>query len=95
MTQALSDEELSAALQDLPEWSGNSNGIIRKYHFKDFPAAIAFMHRLVDAIEADNHHPEWTNVYNSVSVRLRTHDADNKVTAKDIKLAHLLENAAG
>jgi 4a-hydroxytetrahydrobiopterin dehydratase len=94
MTPALNEEELKLAMQDLPEWSGNLNGIIRRYQFSDFPAAIAFMHKLVDAIEAEQHHPEWTNIYNTVSVRLRTHDADNQVTAKDIKLAHLLEDAA-
>lgn len=91
---ALSDNELQEALRDLPEWSGDSNGIKRSYEFKDFKAAINYMSGLADAIDADNHHPEWTNVYNTVSVRLRSHDADDKVTSKDIKLAKLLEKAA-
>ncbi len=91
MSSPLPDDALQAALAELPDWTGDRNGISRTYTFSDFPSAISYMHGLVDAIEADNHHPEWSNVYNRISVNLRTHDADNKVTDKDICLAKLLD----
>lgn len=91
MTSPLTDEQLGEALSHLPEWLGDSDGISRAFEFPDFPSAIAFMASLVDEIEAADHHPEWSNVYNRLSVTLRTHDADNKVSEKDIALATLLD----
>lgn len=94
MSQALSSEALCNALKDLPAWSGDVHGISRSFTFADFPQCIAFMVSMVADIEAANHHPEWSNVYNRLTVTLKTHDADNQVTNKDIQLALLLDKRA-
>ncbi|MDX5320260.1 MAG: 4a-hydroxytetrahydrobiopterin dehydratase [Bacteroidota bacterium] len=72
-------------------WKEENNALHRTYEFKTFVAAIAFMVNAAMHIDQMNHHPEWTNVYNRVSVRLTTHDAGNTVTDKDRQLAELLD----
>lgn len=72
-------------------WTEANNSLSKTYVFKDFLQAIAWMEHCVPTIEALQHHPEWTNVYNKVSIVLRTHDAGNIVTDKDRKLAQLLD----
>ncbi|TBW34046.1 4a-hydroxytetrahydrobiopterin dehydratase [Siculibacillus lacustris] len=67
-------------------WSGDATAIEREYRFVDFPAAIAFMVAASFRCEAANHHPDWTNVWNRLTVRLSTHDA-GRVTDKDLALA--------
>ena len=94
MPKALNAQEISAALNTLPGWSGNSSGLTRTYQFADFKVAIAFMQQAAPAIDASNHHPEWSNVYNRVNVTLRTHDAGNHVTELDVTLARLLDTYA-
>ena len=96
-TARLSSPAISAALLHLPGWArdGNRQGtLIKSFVFKDFVQAKAFMDSLTDFINDSNHHPEWTNVYNKVSVRLTTHDAGNTITEKDIKLATRMEQEA-
>lgn len=68
-------------------WKEESNQLIRKFAFNDFTEAFAFMTRVAFLAEKHNHHPEWTNVYNRVEIRLSTHDAGNVVTEKDRRLA--------
>ena len=89
----LAIEELKQALKRLPDWSlaKDREAITRKFEFVDFDAAFSFMTRAALTAAQMNHHPEWTNVYNRVAVRLSTHDADNKVTRKDVELAKRLE----
>ena len=84
----LTAEERSAALSDLPGWTLREDGtaITRLFKFKDFAEAWAFMGKVAALAEAQDHHPEWSNVYNKVDVVLTTHDA-NGVTAKDVDLA--------
>jgi 4a-hydroxytetrahydrobiopterin dehydratase len=94
MPHPLSAHDLTQAFVQLPGWHGDENGLMRTWRFADFPAAIAFMSAAAPAIDAANHHPEWTNVYNRVSVVLRTHDAGNRVTALDVTLAQLLDDYA-
>jgi 4a-hydroxytetrahydrobiopterin dehydratase len=94
MVNPLSKEALTNALNDLPGWSGDTSGLKRLWHFADFRTAITFMHEAAPAIDSANHHPEWTNVYNRVSVTLSTHDAGNCVTELDVKLALLLDAQA-
>lgn len=94
MLKALTEPEIAATLSTLPGWSGNSFGLTRTYQFADFKVALAFMHQAAPAIDASNHHPEWTNVYHRVSVILRTHDAGNQVTERDLALARLLDHYA-
>ena len=72
----------------IPEsWSEDNNALYRKFEFKDFSQAFAFMVRVAIEAERMNHHPVWKNVYNQVEIWLNTHDAGNVVTDKDTKLA--------
>ena len=68
-------------------WKETSNQLVRSFEFKDFIQAFSFMTKVAIAAEKMNHHPEWSNVYNKVEIRLSTHDAGNIVTEKDRKLA--------
>lgn len=68
-------------------WQETNNTLYRKFEFKDFSEAFAFMTRVALLAEKLNHHPRWTNVWNTVEVWLNTHDAGNTVTDKDRKLA--------
>ena len=68
-------------------WEEKDNTLYRKFQFADFSEAFAFMVRVALVAEKMNHHPKWTNVYNTVEVWLSTHDAGDIVTDKDRKLA--------
>ena len=72
-------------------WQEKNNTLYRKFEFKDFSEAFAFMTRVALAAEKANHHPRWTNVYNIVEIWLNTHDEGDIVTAKDKKLAKLID----
>ncbi|GAA6006541.1 4a-hydroxytetrahydrobiopterin dehydratase [Rhodotorula paludigena] len=77
--------------------SGTAHGTQRlsqDFRFKDFSQAWGFMSRVALAAEKLNHHPEWTNVYNRVSIALTTHDTDNQLTALDVKLAERIQTIA-
>lgn len=90
----LTPEAVEAALADLPGWTRDGESITKTFVFADFRSAIAFMVQV--AFEADHldHHPEWTNVYNRVEVRLVTHHVGNQVTGKDLALAAAIERVA-
>ena len=88
--QPLTESELKTWLAANPDWQGTTDGIHCQWRFADFPSVITFMQAAVQKIEDLNHHPEWSNVYNSLSVNLRTHDAGNQVTALDTELATYL-----
>ena len=77
MPQQLSEEELQNALsaQALSGWSVLNGKLHKDYEFADFDAAFGFMKKASFEIEKMNHHPEWFNVYNKVTVDLVTHDA--------------------
>ncbi len=68
-------------------WIEQDNKLVGEFLFKDFSQAWAFMTEIAMLAEKQNHHPEWTNVWNSVRIKLSTHDAGNVVTEKDRKLA--------
>ena len=72
-------------------WQESNNKLYRKFEFKDFSEAFAFMTRVALAAEKMNHHPLWTNVWNTVEVWLSTHDAGDIVTDKDRKLAAAID----
>jgi 4a-hydroxytetrahydrobiopterin dehydratase len=72
-------------------WQENNNQLVRSFEFKDFIQTFSFMTRVALAAEKMNHHPEWSNVYNKVEIRLSTHDAGNIVTDKDRKLAKIID----
>lgn len=82
--------EASEIVALLPEWTYRDKGIEREFGFKDFSAAFAFMTRLALYCEKQDHHPDWRNVYNKVSIRLNTH-SEQAVTDKDIDLARKIE----
>jgi 4a-hydroxytetrahydrobiopterin dehydratase len=72
-------------------WKENNNQLVRNFEFEDFVSAFDFMARVAVIAEEMNHHPEWTNVYNKVEIRLSTHDAGNVVTKKDHELASRID----
>ena len=88
--QKLSLDALQTALKELPAWSIQNEKLHREYRFPDFAHAFGFMATAAVEIEKRNHHPEWQNVYNRVTVDLTTHDS-NGITQKDLDLARLLE----
>ena len=90
----LSAPQLDAALAALPGWSIANEKLHREFRFPDFVHAFGFMATAAIAIEKMNHHPEWRNVYNKVSVHLTTHDAGG-ITQKDVDLARTLDAFAG
>ena len=89
----LTDTEISAALAQLTGWSVKSGKLHREYKFPDFAHAFGFMATAAPLIERINHHPEWANVYNRVTVDLTTHDAGG-ITQNDLDLAKVLEGIA-
>lgn len=72
-------------------WTESGNALEQTFTFADFSEAFSFMTRVAFVAEKMNHHPEWSNVWNKVTVRLSTHDAGNKVTEKDRKLAAAID----
>jgi 4a-hydroxytetrahydrobiopterin dehydratase len=72
-------------------WEEKNNALYRKFEFKDFSQAFAFMTRVALAAEKMDHHPDWTNVYNTVEISLSTHSAGDIVTEKDRKLAQKID----
>ena len=85
----LQDDEIAAACARCPNWQyepQNGGALLRNWVFKDFSEAFAFMARVALLAEKHDHHPEWSNVYHKVSIRLTTHDADG-LSSKDIELA--------
>ena len=68
-------------------WQEKDNALYRKFQFADFSEAFAFMTRVALLAEKADHHPRWTNVWNTVEIWLNTHSAGNIVTEKDRKLA--------
>lgn len=72
-------------------WIEKDQALTREFHFIDFSEAFAFMTRVAILAEKMNHHPEWSNVYNRVTIRLTTHDAGNVITEKDRQLAAAID----
>ncbi|MCB0698234.1 MAG: 4a-hydroxytetrahydrobiopterin dehydratase [Chitinophagales bacterium] len=72
-------------------WTESNNELYQKFTFKDFSEAFAFMTRVAILAEKQNHHPNWSNVWNTVEIHLNTHDAGNTVTDKDRKLAEAID----
>ena len=89
--QRLSEEQIKTELQGLQGWSVVNGKLHKDYVFDDFVDAFGFMCRAAIHIEKMNHHPEWFNVYNKISVDLVTHDAGG-ITQNDIVLARTLNS---
>ncbi len=93
-TARLTKEQVQNALAELPGWDLEDGKLHRRLRFPDFKAALGFMVRVGCHAEANNHHPEWHNVYNRVEVWLTTHDAGG-LTWRDVDLAREIERCAG
>ena len=91
MSTPLNSAEIEQALTSLPGWEFADDALAKTFKFGSFREAMSFMMRVSFEAEELDHHPEWMNVYNCISVRLSTHDADDKVTAKDVELAQRFE----
>ena len=92
---ALSAEQLSELLARLPKWDIRHGKLHREFKFKNFGGALAFMVAAGIQAEKMDHHPEWSNVYNRVTVDLVTHDLDNQISSWDAELAAIMESIAG
>jgi len=91
MATPLTPAEIADAVRVLPGWKSENGALTKSFKFGSFREALSFMVRVGFEAEAMNHHPEWTNVYNRVDVRLNTHDAGGKITAKDVALAQKMQ----
>ncbi len=89
----LADEEVRRRLTALPGWELENGKLRRTFVFKDFAEAFGFMTDVAREAEALNHHPEWFNVYNRVTVDLVTHDPPG-ITTLDFELAHKAQTLA-
>ena len=78
--------------QTIPDgWTQKAKYLEKTFIFSDFPAAISFMIRVAPEAQRLNHHPEWTNIYNKVMVKLTTHDAGG-LTDLDYDLARVMDS---
>jgi 4a-hydroxytetrahydrobiopterin dehydratase len=92
MIQKLSEAERKAGLQELKDWqlAQGRDAIQRSFKFKNFSAAWGFMNRVALLAETQDHHPEWSNVYNRVEILLSTHDCEG-LSERDLKLARSID----
>lgn len=92
----LTGEECVAALAELPGWQldEDGGGISRRFKFRDFVGAFGFMSRVALLAERANHHPEWSNIYNRVTVRLTTHEVGG-LSTRDTALARAIDALEG
>jgi 4a-hydroxytetrahydrobiopterin dehydratase len=72
-------------------WKEENNQLQRSFVFKDFVEAFTFMTKVAFAAEKMGHHPNWSNVYNKVDIMLFTHDANDSITDKDVKLSEEID----
>ena len=86
MPELLTETGLTAGLADLPGWTRGEGHIARTFVFDDFVAAFGWMSSVALVAERMNHHPDWSNVYRTVEVKLNTHDAGG-ITQLDLDLA--------
>lgn len=95
MTEKLSGEQLHTALKNLNGWQyvEKEEVLVKDYAFDNFAHAFSFMTQIALYAEKMNHHPEWTNVYNTVHVKLSTHNLKG-VSEKDVALALYMDEAA-
>ena len=89
----LTDEQLEAALADRPGWEARAGAIHREFTFADFVEAFGFMASVALVAEKANHHPDWSNSWNRVSILLTNHDAGG-VTEVDLHLAERIDALA-
>ena len=89
----LSQADIDEHLKSIPGWSVVNEKLHKEFQFDSFNQAFGFMTRAAMEIEKMNHHPEWFNVYNRITVELTTHDAGG-ITNNDVNLARILNSLA-
>jgi 4a-hydroxytetrahydrobiopterin dehydratase len=97
MVERLDDAARARLATELPDWSmagGGRDAIRRGFRFRDFSEAWGFMARVALLAEAQEHHPEWTNVWNRVEILLTTHDAGG-LSDRDLRLARAIDALHG
>lgn len=96
MAELMTGQALETAVAELDGWSLSADGLAleKTYSFKGFNAAFGFMTRVAMAAERSNHHPEWSNVYNRVSIRWTTHSLGG-ISDLDVRLARSCDRFAG
>ena len=91
MSDPLSQDAIESALSSLPGWRHEDDALQKTFEFGAFPEAISFITRIAFEAEQRGHHPEIRNVYSTVEIALKTHDAGDVVTDKDTDLAQVIE----
>lgn len=90
----LDETEIRSRIESLPGWRLDGDALHRELHFRDFVTAFGFMAAVALVAERMNHHPEWSNVYGTVTIRLTTHEAGG-VSENDFALASEISRLAG
>jgi 4a-hydroxytetrahydrobiopterin dehydratase len=90
-TEPLDADAVTAALANLPGWTGGPDGLVRTASLPTFPAAIEAVDRVAVVAEQADHHPDIDIRWRTLTFRLSTHDAGGKVSAKDVDLARRIE----
>ena len=90
--EQLTEEERECWGKTLPDWTYTRDGdaVCRKFEFKNFSEAWGFMARVALIADSRDHHPEWSNVYNTVTIELTTHDAGG-LSLKDVNMAKAID----
>jgi 4a-hydroxytetrahydrobiopterin dehydratase len=86
----LDDDAILAALRDLLGWELREDRLVKRFRFRDFGSAVAFVDRLVAPADAMDHHPDVTIHWDTVELSLWTHAAGG-ITARDVRLAHVID----
>lgn len=89
----LTETQIADAVAELPGWSVDGDALVSDWRFANFDVAFGFMTRIAVEAERLDHHPEWSNVYNRVTIRLSTHDAGG-ITTLDTALAQFISDTA-
>ena len=90
----LTEDELRAALDDLPGWTPQDERIVKTFRFRDFAGALDFLNRVAQPAEEQDHHPDVAIHWNELTLTLWTH-ASGGITRRDVRLAHAIEQLAG
>jgi 4a-hydroxytetrahydrobiopterin dehydratase len=91
--EKLSNDEINKKLTQLNRWELNRNSIQKDFEFKDFKEAMDFMNELAKVAEKLNHHPDWSNSYNKVSIKLTSHNIGG-LAENDFTFAKAADEAA-
>lgn len=90
METKLNQEQITEGLKTLNNWKYTEGFLTKSFKFKNFKEAFSVMTHIAFECELQGHHPNWENVYSSLSIKLNTHDA-NGITEKDLKLAKTID----